>query len=327
MQTRPLGRTGLQLPILSFGASSLGQEFRQVDVSEALAAVHAALDCGMNYIDTSPFYGRGMSEVLLGVALRDVPRDRYVLSTKLGRYSKSHFDFSARRVAESVDISLERLGVEHIEIMLCHDIEFVNMQQIVDETLPALRKEQAKGKVGFIGVSGYPMKMFRFILDQTDLDVVLSYNHYTLQNTMYADLLPYLRQKGVGAMNAAPFSARLLTNATLPPWHKATPFVRETCARAAAHCQRAGVDIAQLALQFSLEHPEITTCITGSASPQRVREWARWAAQPLDRQLLGEVQAILAPIHNWHYVEGRPENNDVLPAELAARCNPPAVNS
>lgn len=310
MLTRPLGRTGLKLPVLSFGASSLGQEFRQVDVQEALQAVHAALDCGMNYIDTSPFYGRGMSEVLLGVALRDVPRDRYLLSTKLGRYSKTHFDFSARRVAESVDISLERLGVEHIEIMLCHDIEFVDMQQIVDETLPALRKEQEKGKVGYIGVSGYPMNMFRFILDQTDLDVVLSYNHYTLQNTMFGDLVPYLQGKGVGIMNAAPFSARLLTNAPLPPWHKATPEVRRICAQAAEHCRRAGSDIARLALQFSIANPAMTTCIAGSANPARVREWARWAAEPLDEQLLRDVQQILAPIHNWYYTEGRPENND-----------------
>jgi L-galactose dehydrogenase len=310
MKTRPLGRTGLNLPILSFGASSLGQEFRQVDINEALASVPAALDCGMNYIDTSPFYGRGMSEVLLGVALRDVPRDSYILSTKLGRYSGTHFDFSARRVLESVDISLERLGVDHIEIMLCHDIEFVNMQQIVDETLPALRKEQAKGKVGFIGVSGYPMKMFRFILDQTDLDVVLSYNHYTLQNTMYGDLVPYLKQKGVGIINAAPFSARLLTNAPLPKWHKATPLVRETCRKAAEYCANHGVDIAQLALQFSVANEDMTTCITGSANPERVREWASWVETPLDQGLLKDVLKILQPIHNWFYIEGRPENND-----------------
>ncbi len=312
MQTRPLANTGLQLPILSFGASSLGQEFRPVDINEALSAVHAALDCGMNYIDTSPFYGRGMSEVLLGVALRDVPRDSYILSTKLGRYSGTHFDFSARRVAESVDISLERLGVKHIEIMLCHDIEFVNMQQIIDETLPALRKEQQKGKVGHIGVSGYPMKMFRFILDQTDLDVVLSYNHYTLQNTMYGDLVPYLEEKNVGVMNAAPFSARLLTNASLPPWHKATPEVRATCKQSAEYCRQHGVDIAQLALQFSVANEEMTTCITGSASPARVRQWAAWIEEPLDQQLLQDVQQILAPIHNWFYIEGRPENNDGL---------------
>lgn len=313
MQTRPLGNTGLQLPVLSFGASSLGQEFRRVRLDEALKAVDAALDCGMNYIDTSPYYGRGMSEVLLGVALRDVPRDSYVLSTKLGRYAPQHFDFSARRVAESVDVSLERLGVEYIDIMLCHDIEFVDMRQIVDETLPALRKEQAKGKVRFIGISGYPMKIFRFILDQTDLDVVLSYNHYTLQNTMFGDLVPYLREKGVGAMNAAPFSARLLTNAPLPPWHKATPQVREVCRLAAEHCAQAGVDIAQLALQFSVANEQIATCITGGADPGRVRQWAGWIEQPLDEQLLNEVREIMEPIHNWFYIEGRPENNDDRP--------------
>ncbi|MCA9088695.1 MAG: aldo/keto reductase [Planctomycetaceae bacterium] len=310
MQTRTLGQTGLELPILSFGASSLGQEFRQVNLDEALQSVRTALDCGMNFIDTSPFYGRGMSEVMLGIALRDVPRDSYLLGSKLGRYAGAHFDFSAKRVNESVDISLERMGVDHLDIMLCHDIEFVDMQQIVDETLPALRKEQEKGKVRFIGVSGYPMKMFRFILDQTDLDVVLSYNHYTLQNTMFGDLVPYLKEKNVGIMNAAPFSARLLTNATLPPWHKATPLVRETAAKAAAHCAANGVDIAQLALQFSIANPDMTTCVTGSANPQRIQQWAEWAKLPLDTQLLADVQQILEPIHNWFYIEGRPENND-----------------
>src|SRR6516165_8936644 len=145
MQFRPLGRTGLNLSTLSFGASSLGQEFRQVDLQEAIRAVRAALDLGMNFIDTSPFYGRGMSECLLGVALRDVPRDTYYLGSKLGRYDRAHFDFSARRVAESVDVSLHRLGTDHLDIVLCHDIEFVPLQPVVDETIPALRRAQQQG--------------------------------------------------------------------------------------------------------------------------------------------------------------------------------------
>src|SRR5688572_22602854 len=168
MQTRPLGKTGLNVLVLSFGASSLGQEFRSVTVDEALQSVRVALDCGLNLIDTSPFYGRGMSEVLLGIALKGVPRDSYLLCTKLGRYDLEHFDFSAKRVAESVDVSLHRLGTDHIDIMLCHDIEFVEMQPIVEETLPALRRIQEQGKVRLIGFSGYPMKIFRFILAQTN---------------------------------------------------------------------------------------------------------------------------------------------------------------
>src|SRR4051812_26077161 len=240
MEHRELGKTGLKLPILGFGASSLGQEFRSVTMDEALRSVRVALDYGLNFIDTSPFYGRGMSEVLLGVALRGVPRDKYLLGSKLGRYSGNHFDFSARRVVESIDVSLERMKVDHLDVMLCHDVEFVDMRQIIDETLPTLRRIQQQGKVRFIGISGYPMNVFRYVLDRAPLNVILSYNHYTLQNTMLADLVPYLKSKSVGIINAAPFSARLLTNAPLPPWHKATPLIRETAARAARHAQSKG---------------------------------------------------------------------------------------
>ncbi len=310
MEFRKLGKTGLELSTISFGASSLGQEFRRVDVGEAIRSVQVALDSGMNFIDTSPFYGRGMSEVLLGVALRDVPRDSYYLGTKLGRYDLAHFDFSAKRVAESVDVSLHRMGVDYLDLVLCHDIEFVEMSQIVEETLPALRKIQQAGKVRFVGISGYPMKVFKYVLDRAPLDCVLSYNHYCLQNTMFGDLVPYLQEKNVGILNAAPFCARLLTNAPLPEWHRATPEVRRTVRRAAEHCASRGQDIAQLALQFSLANPDMTTCVTGSANPQRIAQWVQWAEQPLDHRLLSEVQEIIKPVHNWHHVEGRPENND-----------------
>ena len=310
MNKRPLGKTGLQLPILSFGASSLGAEFRSVKLDEAMESVRVALDCGLNFIDTSPFYGRGMSEVLLGIALQGVPRDSYTLCTKLGRYDLAHFDFSAKRVAESVDVSLHRLRTDHLDIVLCHDIEFVPMQQIVDETIPALRKVQQAGKVRFIGFSGYPMKIFKFILEQTSVDCVLSYNQYTLQNTRFADeIVPYLKQKGVGVMNAGPFSARLLTNAELPKWLKEPEDVKDAARRAAKLCADRGVDIAQLALQFSCENPDITTTVSGSANPNNIRKWAEWLAKPIDRELLKEVQAIFAPVKNIGHKEGLPENN------------------
>ncbi|MEY3958030.1 MAG: aldo/keto reductase [Opitutales bacterium] len=310
MKTRPLGQTGIQLPILSFGASSLGQEFRSVALDDALKSVQVALDCGLNFIDTSPFYGRGMSEVLLGIALRGVPRDSYVLCTKLGRYDLNHFDFSAKRVAESIDVSLHRLGTDHLDIVLCHDIEFVPMQQIVDETIPALRKAKQAGKVKAIGFSGYPQKIFRFICDQAEVDCVLSYNQYTLQNTRFADeTVPYLKAKGVGVMNAGPFSARLLTNAPLPAWLKEPEEVKAAARKAAAHCAAKGVDIAQLALQFCLQNEDISTTVSGSANPANIRNWAKWAAEPIDRQLLAEVQAIFAPVKNLGHLEGLKENN------------------
>ena len=310
MKTRPLGKTGINLPILSFGASSLGQEFRSVALDDALKSVQVALDCGLNFIDTSPFYGRGISEVLLGVALRGVPRDSYTLCTKLGRYDLAHFDFSARRVAESIDVSLHRLGTDHLDIALCHDIEFVPMQQIVDETIPALRKAKQAGKIRALGFSGYPQKIFKFICDQTDVDCVLSYNQYTLQNTRFADeTVPYLKAKGIGVMNAGPFSARLLTNAPLPAWLKEPENVKAAARAAAAHCAFKGVDIAKVALQFSLMHEDITTTVSGSANPTNIRNWAKWAEEPVDRQLLTEVLQIFAPVKNLGHLEGLKENN------------------
>jgi aryl-alcohol dehydrogenase-like predicted oxidoreductase len=310
METRKLGNTDLQLPVVGFGASSLGQEFRPIQLDEAMKSVHVSLECGMNLIDTSPFYGRGMSEVLLGMALRDVPRENYILCTKLGRYHLQHFDFSAKRVAESVDVSLHRLGIDHLDIALCHDIEFVPMQQIVDETIPALKKAQQEGKVRYIGFSGYPQKIFKFIIDQIDVDCVLSYNQYTLQNTRFADeTVPYLKEKGVGIMNAGPFSARLLTNAPLPDWLKEPESVKQAARKAAAVCETKGVDIAKLALQFSIENPDMTTTIAGSANPNNIRKWAEWAAEPIDRELLKEVQAIFEPVKNIGHTEGLPENN------------------
>ncbi len=312
MKTRPLGNTGLDLPVLAFGASSLGQEFRPVRLEEALDSVRVALDLGINFIDTSPFYGRGMSEVLLGIALRDVPRESYLLGTKLGRYSLTHFDFSSRRVDESVHVSLHRLGTDYLDVLLLHDVEFVALPQIWEETIPAALALKEKGLVRAVGFSCYPMKTFHTVLDhaEDELDCILSYNQYTLQNTALADsLLPRLLDKRIGVMNAGPFSARLLTNAPLPEWLKEPEEVKSAARQAARLCQDEGVDIAQLALQFSCSHEDIATCVAGSANPDNVRKWAEWLEKPVPEDLLAAVLGIFEPVKNIGHAEGLPENN------------------
>ena len=154
------------------------------------------------------------------------------------------------------------------------------------------------------------MKLFRYVLEQADLDCVLSYNQYTLQNTRLADeLLPMLKERRIGVMNAGPFCARLLTNAPLPAWHKEPVEVRAACRAVAEHCARHGVDIAQLALQFSLANPDIATTIAGSANPANIRQWAAWMRQPIDQSLLRDVLKILAPVKNIGHIEGLPQNN------------------
>ena len=312
MKTRPLGKTGIDLPILSFGASSLGAEFRSITLDEAMLSTKTAIDLGMNFIDTSPFYGRGMSEIMLGLGLKGIPREKYLLGSKLGRYSDIHFDFSAKRVEESLHVSLQRLGTDHLDVLLLHDVEFVPLQQIWEETLPAVLKLKEQGKVRAIGFSCYPLKTFNTVLDhvEDDIDCVLSYNRYTLQNTTFVDdLLPRLEAKGIGAMNAGPFSARLLTNAPLPDWLKEPEDVKAAARAAAKLCDDRSVDIAQLALQFSCEHPGLATTVAGSANPANIRKWAEWLEQPIDRELLADVLAIFAPVKNLGHLEGLPENN------------------
>lgn len=312
MQTRPLGTTGIDLPILSFGASSLGAEFRSITLDEAMRSTRTALDLGINFIDTSPFYGRGMSEILLGMGLQSVPRDSYLLGTKLGRYSDRHFDFSAKRVEESVHVSLQRLKTDHLDVLLLHDVEFVPLPQIWEETLPALLRIKEQGKARAIGFSCYPLKTFHTVLDHLEdhIDCLLAYNRYTLQNdTLETDLLPRLKAKNLGVIGAGPFSARLLTETGPPDWLQEPEAVKAAAREAAALCRSRGVDIAQLALQFACSHPDIATCVAGSANPDNIRKWADWLAQPIDQDLLHQVLTLFAPVKNQGHQEGLPENN------------------
>jgi L-galactose dehydrogenase len=309
MQRRPLGSTGLNVSPLSFGASPLGGAFGRIDEAECIRAVHTALDLGINLIDTSPYYGSTRSETVLGRALKSVQRDQYLLSTKVGRIESDRFDFSAAWVTQSVEESLQRLGVEYVDLLFCHDIEFVNIQPVLNSAIPALRRLQEQGKVRFIGVSGYPLAIYRKALEQTALDIVLSYAHYNLTNTTLASLLPLLQAKGVALVNASPMAMALLTGGDLPPWHPAPATLREACRRAYACCADRGKSLPALALQFAVTRPDIPTTLVGMSSRKMVEENVTWASEPLDRELLAEVQAILAPVKDICWPSGLPENN------------------
>jgi L-galactose dehydrogenase len=309
LEYRTLGKTGLKVSALSFGASSLGSVFKPVDEGTAIRTVHTALDLGINFIDVSPFYGYTKAETVLGKALKGIPRDRYYLATKVGRYGDAEFDFSAKRSIASVEESLRRLGIDYIDIIQSHDNEYGDLNQVVNETIPALRQVQQQGKARFVGVTGYPLKIFRTILGQTEVDTILSYNHYSLNDTTLLGLLPWLSGKGTGIINASPVSQGLLTNHELPAWHPAPPEVRDACAAAAAFCRGQGTDIAKLAMQFSVGNPEIPTTLVGTADPANIEKNIRWIEEPVDKKVLAKVQELLAGIKDRGWILGRPENN------------------
>jgi L-galactose dehydrogenase len=310
MEYRVLGKTGLRVSALSLGASSLGGGvFRAVEETEAIQTVEAALDLGINLIDVSPFYGLTRAETVLGKALRSIRRDRYYLATKVGRYGDQEFDFSAQRITASVDESLKRLGVDYLDLIQSHDNEYGDLDQVINETLPALRKIQEAGKARFIGVTGYPLKIFDSILHRAEIDTILSYNHYSLNDTTLLGLLPVLKERNIGIVNASPLSQGLLTNRGTPEWHPASPEVKRICAEAATYCRSRSCDIAQLAVQFSLKNPAIATTLVGTADPAHLRKNVEWLEQPIDEALLDAVMRILGPIKDQTWIVGRPENN------------------
>lgn len=310
MIRRALGNTGLSLPILGFGASPLGGVFGPTSEDEAHLAVARALEVGINYFDVSPFYGDTLAEQVLGRALRPHARDHFLLSTKVGRYG-TEFDFSTRRIRVEFERSLRRLNVDHVDMVLCHDIEFVPLAQIIEEALPTLRALVEEGKARFVGVSGLPLRIFREVLAHTDLDFVLSYCRYSLQNNELRTLFTLLEERGVGVISAAPLAMGLLGGYTLPDWHPATPLMRDCADKAAEICARNNTTLARLALQFALREPRITSTLVGMSNPQTLQENLSALQATPNEELLCAVEEALAPVHNLIWPSGLPENHDL----------------
>lgn len=315
MHYRSLGRTGLQVSVLSFGGSSLGGAFRQTDDQESIRAVHTALDLGVNFIDVSPYYGATKAETVLGKALRGIARDRYILATKVGQYGDGVFDFSAARVAKSLDESCERLGVDYVDVLHCHDIEFADLNQIVNETLPALVKLREAGRIGHIGITGLPLTIFPAVIDRVGsevVEVILSFCHYELNDSSLETILPYCKTRGVGVINASPTGMGLLTERGVPSWHPAPKPLVEGCRRAVEYCKAMGVDIVKLAVQYAISHPSIATTLIGTANPDNMRKNIQYADDPIDFEMMARVLEILRPVHNHNFTRGRPENRDAI---------------
>lgn len=312
MKTVPLGSTGILVSRLSLGASSLGGVFHPVDEGDAIAAVHAALDAGINYFDVAPAYGGTRAEAVLGRALRGVPRNGYYLSTKVGkytnpgRYGDDVFDYSRARIRSSIEESAERLGTGYFDIVHLHDIEYggpMFIEWALTEGLDALLELKKEGRVGAVSFGVYPMDLWRRILANYPVDAALVHNHYCLNDTRLVELLPVATERGIGIINGSPFASGLLTGREPPSWHPAGPEERAVFREAEAFCSARGVSLAQLALQFSSQNPAIPTTLFSSACAESVRTNVRWHEAPADPELVAAVQEILQPVRNkeWTY--------------------------
>lgn len=308
MKHNQLGQTSLRVSELGFGASPLGAAYGPFAERDGIEAVHTALDLGIDFFDVSPYYGATTAECVLGKALRGVERSSYVLAGKVGRYGELEFDFTAARVTRSVHESLRRLGTDHFDLIQCHDIEFGDLDRIAGETLPALRELQAAGLVRFVGVTGYVLPALAHVARAARVDTVMSYCQYTLQDRRLAAWRDRFAEARIGVINAAPLAMGALTPQGPPPWHPAPASVLKHCATAAALCARRGADLARLALQFAVSTGAAASTVVGAGHPSDISRSARWIDEPLDPDLLREVEQLLAPVRDVGWVSGRPEN-------------------
>jgi L-galactose dehydrogenase len=313
MRYRPLGQTGFSVSAIGFGASSLGNEFGPTDVDEGARAVRLAVERGVNFFDVSPYYGRTVAEDRLGRALEGC-RDRVVLATKVGRYGREpdECDYSAARVASSVEGSLKRLRTDRIDLLQVHDVENVaDPDQIIDQTLPAMRKLQREGKCRAVGITGLPLKILRYIATRARVDTILSFCRYNLMvDDMDEVVTPLCRGRNIGLINAAPLHMRLLADAGPPAWHPAGADLRAAARRVIELCRAAGRDVAEVALRFCLDHPYVSSTVIGFSNLREVEQNLATLDKPNDLELLHEIERAVAPVKNQIWMQGRPENND-----------------
>lgn len=312
MKYNLLGKTGLKVSRLSFGASSLSGVFHDVQEADAIRAVHTALDYGINYFDVAPAYGGTRSETVLGKALKGISRERYFLSTKVGKYTNPEkygedtLNYSSARIRQSLNESAVRLGTDYFDIVHIHDIEYQNRRHVewaLDEgfaTLHALKKEGCIGAVSF-GI--YPMDLWHRIFSDYGIDAALTHNHYCLNDTRLLELLPIALVKNIGVINASPFASSLLTERGPADWHPALPENRAVFKLAAEYCRQQGTNISKLAMQFSSQNPDIPTTMFSSSNPESVKRNIQWHEEPYDSMLVGHVQGILKSVFNkqWNY--------------------------
>ncbi|KAJ9573802.1 hypothetical protein L9F63_008839, partial [Diploptera punctata] len=245
MKYNPLGKTGLQVSHLGFGGAPLGGTkllYGEYGESEAIETVREAVKSGINYIDTAPWYGQGRSEEVLGKALKGIPREAYYIATKVARYDpelRKMCDFSREKTLWSVDNSLKLLGLDYVDVIQIHDIQFAYTPDLVaTETLPALQSVVDAGKARFIGITGYPPALLKQVVERSrvNLSLILSYASDTLIDDSLKTYLPFFQSRGIGVVNAAGLAMGLLSNNGIQEWHPAPGNVKKICAEAGKYC-------------------------------------------------------------------------------------------
>jgi D-threo-aldose 1-dehydrogenase len=310
-----LGNTDVDVTTFGFGAAGIGNLYTEVTDADAEAALQAAWDAGVRYFDTAPHYGLGLSERRIGKFLAGVPRDSYVVSTKVGRLLEPAdgvgmddqgfavprnfrrvLDYSADGVRRSLESSLDRLGLDRVDILLIHDPD-EHWEQASGEGFPALVALREQGVVGAIGVGMNQWEMPARFVRETSIDVVMLAGRYTLlEQTAAGEFLPLCAERGVSVLAAGVFNSGLLARPTIPEnpkynYEDAPADLVRRARRIAAVCERHGVTLPQAAVQFVLRHPTTASVVLGVKSADQAVRNAALFAEPVPEGLWDDLHA------------------------------------
>jgi D-threo-aldose 1-dehydrogenase len=319
---RPLGKSSLKVTSLGFGGVPIGDFWTRMPDDVAVATVERAADAGLGLFDTSPLYGHGLSEHRIGQVLRRRPRASFVLSTKVGRILEplaedkinrgwfagglnfeAHYDYSHDGAMRSLEHSLQRLGMNKVDVLLIHDIDVWThgaayndrLEEALSGCYPALERLRAAGVIGAIGIGVNEIEpSLRFAKD-TDIDCILLAGRYTLlEHAPLDELLPICARKNIGIMLGGPYNSGILATGAIEGatynYKPAPPEVMARVARIEAVCKRHGTQIAAAALQFPLGHRQVSSTIPGAAKPDEVDRNLKLMSTPIPSDLWAELK-------------------------------------
>ncbi|KAF0411916.1 Aldo/keto reductase [Gigaspora margarita] len=322
-KSQPVSQDKFEVSKILFGTVPFGGAYDEIENCSPFEAVSRALELGINAFDTSPYYGD--SEQILGSVLSSLsdkyPRSHYYIITKVGRYglNKEDFDYSSKRARESVEESCRRLKTDYLDVVYAHDVEFVDIDEVVGDggILIELFKLKKEGKIKYVGISGYPLDILLKIAAiqyerNQPLDIVQSYSHYCLQNTLLSNYIPKFKSFGVKyLMNASPLSMALLTETAPPQWHPAPTKLRSVISKCASYAKENGFNISKLAIQFSLEWDGTDSTVIGLSNRKQVeeaialfneilaRKRCEKNADKIEQIIVQEIQKIMGDWLNW----------------------------
>jgi D-threo-aldose 1-dehydrogenase len=323
---RPLGRSKIKLPLFGLGTAPLGELFTTVSDSEAESVLASAWDQGVRFYDTAPWYGRGQSEHRVGRFLYRQPRGEAILSTKVGRILRApvsrpdsfdtgfwagglhfdhHFDYSYDGVMRSFEDSLQRLGMNRVDMLVIHDLDWwhrfsepmvqAGFMQLANGGFRALSDLRASGQIGAIGAGINELGLIPRFLELFDLDYFLLAMRYTLgeQETLEVEL-PLCEAKGVGIVIGGVFSSGLYATGPIAGakynYFDASPQDLEKAGKIEAVCKRHNVPLAAAAIQFPLHHPAVTSVIPGAIRPEHVRTNLDYLRTEIPNDLWAELK-------------------------------------